>query len=134
PMVISRSPPLLICRSRLRCSLRRAQAPSADRRMRRKMMGEPSQRAPASGSFRVGIGYDVHPLGSGRPLILGGVTVPHPRGLEGHSDGDVLSHAIADALIGAAGRGDLGQWFPDSDDQYLGAESLGLLRQVAAAL
>jgi 2-C-methyl-D-erythritol 2,4-cyclodiphosphate synthase len=97
-------------------------------------MAEPSRgRAPDRG-FRVGIGYDVHPLGSGRPLILGGVTVPHPRGLEGHSDGDVLSHAIADALIGAAGRGDLGQWFPDSDDQYLGAQSLGLLRQVAVAL
>ena len=97
-------------------------------------MAQPSGEGTPGRGFRVGIGYDVHPLGSGRPLILGGVTVPHPRGLEGHSDGDALSHAIADALIGAAGRGDLGQWFPDSDDQYLGAESLGLLRQVAATL
>src|SRR5581483_11380693 len=97
-------------------------------------MEQAPERATASGTVRVGIGYDVHPLGSGRPLILGGVTIAHPRGLEGHSDGDALSHAIADALIGAAGRGDIGQWFPDSDDRYSGARSLSLLAEVASAL
>ncbi len=98
------------------------------------MTEEAFPQAPSPGAFRVGIGHDVHPLAPGRPLILGGVTIPHPRGLEGHSDGDVLSHALADALIGAAGKGDLGQWFPDSDDQYAGANSLGLLSRVATAL
>ena len=85
-------------------------------------------------AFRTGIGHDLHPLVGGRPLVLGGVTVPHMRGLYGHSDGDVLTHAIADALIGAAGRGDIGRWFPDSDAQYRGADSLDLLRQVVASL
>jgi 2-C-methyl-D-erythritol 2,4-cyclodiphosphate synthase len=85
-------------------------------------------------SIRVGIGYDLHPLVSGRPLILGGVEVPHPRGLQGHSDGDALTHAVADALIGAAGRGDIGQWFPDTDQRYAGARSLGLLENVASRL
>jgi 2-C-methyl-D-erythritol 2,4-cyclodiphosphate synthase len=84
--------------------------------------------------MRVGIGHDLHPLVSDRPLILGGVDVPHPRGLEGHSDGDVLSHAVADALIGAAGKGDIGQWFPDTDDRYRGAGSLDLLREVVVSL
>ena len=84
--------------------------------------------------MRVGIGYDLHPLIDGRPLILGGVTVPHERGLEGHSDGDVLTHAVADALIGAAGAGDLGQWFPDTDARYLDANSVELLREVAGRL
>lgn len=84
--------------------------------------------------MRIGIGHDVHPLAPGRPLVLGGVSVPHPRGLDGHSDGDVLTHAVVDAVIGAAGEGDIGQWFPDSDAQYRGAESLGLLRQVSASL
>jgi 2-C-methyl-D-erythritol 2,4-cyclodiphosphate synthase len=83
---------------------------------------------------RVGIGYDLHPLVPGRPLILGGVSVPHVRGLEGHSDGDALTHAVIDALIGAAGRGDIGQWFPDSEERYRGARSLILLGQVAASL
>lgn len=86
------------------------------------------------GAMRVGIGHDLHPLVSNRPLILGGVDVPHARGLEGHSDGDVLAHAVADALIGAAGKGDIGQWFPDTDDRYRGAASLELLQQVAASL
>jgi 2-C-methyl-D-erythritol 2,4-cyclodiphosphate synthase len=86
------------------------------------------------GSVRVGIGHDLHPLVPGRPLILGGVHVPHERGLQGHSDGDVLTHAVVDALIGAAGEGDIGRWFPDTDEQYRGAESLGLLRQVAESL
>jgi 2-C-methyl-D-erythritol 2,4-cyclodiphosphate synthase len=85
-------------------------------------------------SFRVGIGYDLHPLVSGRPLILGGVEVPHPRGLQGHSDGDALTHAVADALIGAAGRGDIGQWFPDTEERYAGARSVGLLADVAQQL
>jgi 2-C-methyl-D-erythritol 2,4-cyclodiphosphate synthase len=83
---------------------------------------------------RVGIGHDLHPLVPGRPLVLGGVSVPHVRGLDGHSDGDVLTHAVIDALVGAAGRGDIGRWFPDSDERYRGAESLALLRQVIAEL
>ena len=83
---------------------------------------------------RVGIGHDLHPLVPGRPLILGGVSVPHVRGLDGHSDGDVLTHAVIDALVGAAGRGDIGRWFPDSDERYRGAESLGLLQQVIDSL
>jgi 2-C-methyl-D-erythritol 2,4-cyclodiphosphate synthase len=85
-------------------------------------------------NIRIGIGHDVHPLTPGRPLVLGGVNVPHPRGLDGHSDGDVLTHAVVDAVIGAAGEGDIGQWFPDSDDQYRGAESLSLLRRVGVSL
>ena len=84
--------------------------------------------------MRVGIGHDLHPLVAGRPLILGGVHVPHDRGLQGHSDGDVLTHAVVDALIGAAGEGDIGRWFPDTDARYRGIESLGLLRQVAETL
>jgi len=83
---------------------------------------------------RVGIGHDLHPLVAGRPLILGGVHVPHDRGLQGHSDGDVLTHAVVDALIGAAGEGDIGRWFPDTDPRYRGIDSLGLLRQVAESL
>jgi len=79
---------------------------------------------------RIGIGYDVHPLAEGRPLILGGVTVPHPRGLLGHSDGDVLAHAVMDALLGAAGLGDIGLHFPPEDPQYEGISSLLLLSRV----
>lgn len=85
-------------------------------------------------TFRTGIGHDLHPLVGGRPLILGGVNVPHMRGLQGHSDGDVLTHAIVDALIGAAGRGDIGRWFPDTDPRYQGANSLDLLGDVVQAL
>jgi 2-C-methyl-D-erythritol 2,4-cyclodiphosphate synthase len=85
-------------------------------------------------TFRTGIGHDLHPLVGGRPLILGGVTVPHMRGLEGHSDGDVLTHAVVDALIGAAGRGDIGRWFPDTEERYRGVNSLDLLGEVARAL
>jgi 2-C-methyl-D-erythritol 2,4-cyclodiphosphate synthase/2-C-methyl-D-erythritol 4-phosphate cytidylyltransferase len=81
--------------------------------------------------MRVGLGYDVHRLVEGRPLILGGVRVPHERGLLGHSDADVLTHAVMDALLGAAALGDLGQHFPDTDPAYAGADSLELLRQVA---
>ncbi|HHW14258.1 MAG TPA: 2-C-methyl-D-erythritol 2,4-cyclodiphosphate synthase [Firmicutes bacterium] len=79
---------------------------------------------------RVGTGYDVHRLVEGRPLVLGGVRVPHEKGLLGHSDADVLTHALMDALLGAAALGDLGQHFPDTDPAYAGADSLVLLREV----
>ena len=82
--------------------------------------------------FRVGQGYDVHALVHGRKLLIGGVDIPHPKGLLGHSDGDVLLHAICDALLGAAGLGDIGQHFPDTDGRYKGADSLVLLREVGA--
>lgn len=82
--------------------------------------------------FRIGHGYDVHRLVPDRKLILGGVEIPFERGLLGHSDADVLLHAVADALLGAAALGDIGCLFPDSDPQYAGADSLELLRQVAA--
>lgn len=84
--------------------------------------------------MRVGQGYDVHRLVSGRDLILGGVKVPHSKGLLGHSDADVLIHAICDACLGAAGLGDIGQHFPDSDPRYQGIDSRKLLRQVRALL
>ena len=84
--------------------------------------------------MRVGHGYDVHRLVEGRKLILGGVEVPYEKGLLGHSDADVLTHAVMDALLGAAGLGDIGQHFPDSDDRFLGADSLELLRQVCGML
>ncbi len=80
--------------------------------------------------MRVGFGYDVHRLVEGRPLILGGVTVPHETGLDGHSDADVLLHALADALLGAAGLGDIGLLFPDTDEAWRGADSAELLREV----
>ncbi|MBQ9647396.1 MAG: 2-C-methyl-D-erythritol 2,4-cyclodiphosphate synthase [Oscillospiraceae bacterium] len=85
-------------------------------------------------NLRIGHGYDVHRLVEGRPLILGGVTVPHDRGLDGHSDADVLAHAVMDALLGAAALGDIGQLFPDSDDAYKGASSMALLREVGKRL
>jgi 2-C-methyl-D-erythritol 2,4-cyclodiphosphate synthase len=81
-----------------------------------------------------GIGWDSHRLVAGRPLVLGGVTIPHERGLEGHSDADVLAHAVMDALLGAAGLGDIGQHFPDSDERYRDADSMALLREVVALL
>jgi 2-C-methyl-D-erythritol 2,4-cyclodiphosphate synthase len=81
-----------------------------------------------------GIGWDSHRLVEGRPLILGGVTIPHERGLAGHSDADVLAHAVMDALLGAAALGDIGQHFPDTDERYLGADSMALLRAVVAQL
>jgi 2-C-methyl-D-erythritol 2,4-cyclodiphosphate synthase len=84
--------------------------------------------------MRIGIGYDVHRLVAGRPLILGGVRIPHATGLEGHSDADVLTHAIIDALLGAAGMGDIGVLFPDTDPGWRGADSLELLRDVAARI
>src|ERR671925_1064646 len=79
---------------------------------------------------RVGFGFDLHPLVAGRPLVLGGVTVPSDVGLGGHSDADVLSHAIGEALLGALALGDLGRHFPDSDPRYRGISSLALLREV----
>jgi 2-C-methyl-D-erythritol 2,4-cyclodiphosphate synthase len=81
-------------------------------------------------NFRVGLGYDVHKLVSDRPLILGGVTVPFELGLLGHSDADVLTHAVMDALLGAIGLGDIGRHFPDSDEKYKGISSLTLLKAV----
>ena len=84
--------------------------------------------------LRVGHGYDVHRLVEGRALILGGVTVPFDRGLLGHSDADVLTHAVMDALLGAAARGDIGKLFPDSDAAYAGADSIALLERVTALL
>ena len=84
--------------------------------------------------FRIGHGYDVHKLVEGRKCIIGGVDIPHETGLLGHSDADVLLHAISDALLGAAALGDIGKLFPDSDPQYKGADSLMLLRIVGARL
>jgi 2-C-methyl-D-erythritol 2,4-cyclodiphosphate synthase len=81
-----------------------------------------------------GIGWDSHRLAAGRPLILGGVTIPHDRGLEGHSDADVLTHAVIDALLGAAALGDIGQHFPDTDERYRDADSMQLLRAVVTML
>ena len=80
--------------------------------------------------MRIGHGYDVHRLVEGRPLILGGVTIPYALGLDGHSDADVLLHSISDALLGAAGLGDIGRHFPDTDPAYKGADSLKLLEIV----
>ena len=82
--------------------------------------------------MRIGHGYDVHRLVEGRPLILGGVNIPYEKGLLGHSDADVLLHAVSDALLGAAGLGDIGKHFPDTDPQYKGADSLKLLEVVAS--
>jgi 2-C-methyl-D-erythritol 2,4-cyclodiphosphate synthase len=81
--------------------------------------------------YRIGMGYDVHPFAEGRPLILGGVTIPYSQGLAGHSDADCLTHAICDALLGAVSAGDLGRHFPDTDPQYKDVESLLLLDKVA---
>jgi 2-C-methyl-D-erythritol 2,4-cyclodiphosphate synthase len=83
-------------------------------------------------NFRIGQGYDVHALVPGRPLIIGGVTVPYERGLLGHSDADVLLHAVTDALFGAAALGDIGRHFPDTDTRFAGADSRVLLRECAA--
>ncbi|MDK2744654.1 MAG: 2-C-methyl-D-erythritol 2,4-cyclodiphosphate synthase [Nitrospira sp.] len=83
---------------------------------------------------RIGYGYDVHPLGPGRKLILGGIEIPHTKGLLGHSDSDVLVHAVCDALLGAMGEGDLGRHYPSSDSKYKGISSLKLLEDVMAKL
>ncbi len=81
--------------------------------------------------MRIGQGYDVHRLVKGRPLIIGGVSIPHELGLDGHSDADVLLHAVCDALLGAAGEGDIGRHFPDTDPAYKNVDSRDLLRQVS---
>lgn len=86
----------------------------------------------ATSSLRIGLGTDVHALAEGRRLILGGVDIPHERGLLGHSDADVLAHAVSDALLGAARAGDIGKLFPDTDPAYAGADSMRLLAEVAA--
>lgn len=82
--------------------------------------------------MHIGHGYDVHRFESGRRLILGGVEIPYPQGLAGHSDADVLTHAVMDALLGAAGLGDIGMHFPDTDDRFAGIDSLILAREAAA--
>ena len=84
--------------------------------------------------MRIGHGYDVHKLVTGRKLILGGVTIPYETGLLGHSDADVLAHAVSDALLGAAALGDIGGFFPDNDPKYQDADSIELLRQVCVEL
>lgn len=81
-------------------------------------------------SFRVGQGFDVHALAAGRRLVIGGVTIPFDKGLAGHSDADVLIHAVCDALLGAAALGDIGRHFPDTDPRYRDSDSRGLLREV----
>jgi len=84
--------------------------------------------------FRIGIGYDVHPLVEGRRCVLGGVDIPYVRGLQGYSDADVLLHAVCDALLGAAGEGDLGRHFPEGDPAWRGVSSIQLLEQTAALI
>jgi 2-C-methyl-D-erythritol 2,4-cyclodiphosphate synthase len=85
-------------------------------------------------TIRCGIGYDAHRLAEDRQLILGGVAIPHPRGLEGHSDADVVAHAIADAMLGAIGAGDIGQHFPNTDESIRGISSLEILKRVTSLL
>jgi len=80
--------------------------------------------------MRIGFGYDIHPLVENRPLILGGVRIPFDKGLEGHSDADVISHAVADSLLGAAGLGDIGEHFPDTDEKYKNFNSLEFLQEI----
>jgi len=84
--------------------------------------------------MRIGLGYDVHSLVPGRPLVLGGITIPHDRGLDGHSDADVVVHALCDAMLGALALGDLGQHFPSSDERWRGVSSLHFLRHVTHLL
>ena len=84
--------------------------------------------------MRIGHGYDVHRLTEGRKLILGGVEIPYDKGLDGHSDADVLLHALMDAMLGAAAKGDIGMHFPDDDDRFLGADSMELLRNVVCII
>lgn len=95
---------------------------------------EPAATAHHEVPFRIGQGYDLHVLVEGRPLIIGGVHVEHPTGLAGHSDADVLAHAITDSLLGAAGLGDIGHHFPDTDPAFLDADSMVLLREAMAAV
>lgn len=104
------------------------------RRLWRSMAGESPPVESRAPEMRVGFGFDVHPVDASRPLVLGGVTVPDGPGLAGHSDADAVAHAVADALLGAAGLGDLGRHFPDTDPDLAGADSLGLLQRVTALL
>src|SRR3954447_21151885 len=97
-----------------------------DRRLRA------SSAAPGAARVRSGLGIDTHRFADGRPLILGGVEIPHERGLDGWSDADVLAHAVTDAILGAAAMGDIGQHFPDTDPEFRGADSLVLLREAVA--
>jgi 2-C-methyl-D-erythritol 2,4-cyclodiphosphate synthase len=85
-------------------------------------------------NFRVGCGYDLHPLGTGRKLILGGIEIPHNKGLLGHSDSDALAHAVCDALLGALGEGDLGRYYPSSDQRFKDMSSMKMLEDVAGKL
>ena len=85
-------------------------------------------------SVQTGLGYDCHPFTEGRPLVLGGIEIEHERGLAGHSDADVLTHAVIDALLGAAALGDIGEHFPDTDERYRDARSIALLRTVVELL
>lgn len=96
-------------------------------------MTQHEQEQPCSSipALKIGLGYDVHAFAEGRPLILGGVDIPHHQGLDGHSDADVLAHAVSDALLGAVRGGDIGKLFPDTDPAYKGADSLKLLAEVA---
>jgi 2-C-methyl-D-erythritol 2,4-cyclodiphosphate synthase len=94
--------------------------------------GSPGQ--PGQAVTVVGVGYDSHRFAEDRPLILGGVEIDHPRGLAGHSDADVLTHAVIDAVLGAAGSGDIGTMFPDDDERWAGADSIDLLRTVVGTI
>lgn len=96
-------------------------------------MAQHEQEQPCSSipALKIGLGYDVHAFAEGRPLILGGVNIPHHQGLDGHSDADVLAHAVSDALLGAVRGGDIGKLFPDTDPAYKGTDSLKLLAEVA---
>lgn len=96
------------------------------------MTNKVEQGAAVVSPLRIGLGYDVHAFAQGRKLILGGVEIPHHQGLDGHSDADVLAHAVSDALLGAVRGGDIGKLFPDTDPAYKGADSLKLLSAVAA--
>lgn len=104
------------------------------RRMHQYQLQHLSLIGPGNNVFRIGFGYDVHRLKQGRPLILGGVDIPHAEGLDGHSDADVLTHAVMDAVLGALAEGDIGRHFPDTDPAYKGASSLTLLKSVVTLL
>ena len=91
-------------------------------------------KVPAPVAYRTGFGYDIHRLVEGRPLLLGGVKIDHPKGLLGHSDGDVVLHAVCDALLGAAGAGEIGRYFPPTDPSIAGISSAEILRKVVAVL
>ncbi len=106
--------------------VRRRSAPSGD--------SEPHEVGSVGAPFRIGEGWDTHALVPGRKLIIGGVTVPHGTGLLGHSDADLLTHAVIDALLGAAGLGDIGSHFPDTDARFKGADSIALLRETGRLL